>query len=90
MLNAPRFRKLASGLLSASLLSAPTTLVNALAWHLFLSLAFSHPRVQAAYARRRDAFTRFASAAVAAFGLRLVWATLDELRSGVRGGASPG
>lgn len=67
-----------------------TVLVNALAWHLFLALAFSHARVQAAYARRRDAFTRFASAAVAAFGLRLVWATLDELRSGVRGDASPG
>lgn len=65
-----------------------TVLANALAWHLFLALAFSHPRIQGAYARRRQAFTRFASAAVGAFGLRLLVATLGELRSAARGGGS--
>jgi len=54
-------------------------LANALAWHLFLALAFSHPRVQSAYARRRRIFTRAASIAVGAFGFRLVVTTAAEV-----------
>ena len=62
---------------------------NALAWHLFLALAFSHPQVQSVYARRRLALTRFASAAIGAFGLRLALTALAELRIRL-GGATPG
>lgn len=56
-------------------------LVNALSWHLFLAIAFSHPRVQAFYARQRTLFGRVASLLIGAFGLRLVVLTLGEVRS---------
>jgi threonine efflux protein len=63
-------------------------LVNALAWHFLLALTFSLPRVQAAYARKRQALTRFAAAAIGAFGLRLVLTSVTELRARLAGGAS--
>ena len=63
-------------------------LANALVWHLFLAMAFSHTRVQSTYARKRRALTRFASALVGFFGLRLVIAALAELRTKLGGGAS--
>ncbi len=67
----------------ASLLAAATALVfvNALCWHLFLAVAFSHPRVQAAYARQQRLLNRVAGALVGAFGLRLLFATVSEVRS---------
>lgn len=55
--------------------------VNALAWHLFLALAFSQPQVQAAYARQRNALNRVASALVGVFGFRLLLSTLSEARA---------
>jgi threonine efflux protein len=59
---------------SAALLITAVTLVvvNALVWHLFLALAFSHPRVQAGYARQRKLLTRISSAVIGAFGARLL------------------
>jgi threonine efflux protein len=53
---------------------------NALCWHVFLACAFSHRRVQAAYARQRKTLNRTAGALVGAFGLRLLLATTNELR----------
>lgn len=66
-----------------NLLIAAVALVylNALLWHLFLALAFSHPQVQAAYARQRSLLNRTAGLVVGAFGLRLLAATAQELRS---------
>jgi len=68
---------------SATLLAASTVLVfvNALCWHTFLAAAFSHPRVQAAYTRRQRLLNRVAGAFVGAFGLRLLVATANEVRS---------
>ncbi len=65
-----------------ALLVAVVTVVvlNALCWHLFLALAFSHRTVQAAYARRRTAVARVAGVLVGAFGLRLLGAAVDEIR----------
>jgi threonine efflux protein len=68
---------------SVALLAAAIAVVfvNALVWHLFLALAFSQPRVQAAYARQRKALNRIASALVGAFGIRLLLSTLAEARA---------
>lgn len=68
---------------SASLLAAATALVfvNALLWHTLLAVAFSHRRIQVAYARKRLLLNRVAAALVGAFGLRLLVATANELRS---------
>jgi len=68
---------------SATLLVAAVGLVlfNALVWHLFLALSFSHPRVMTSYARYRGLLNRFASLLVGAFGLRLLVNTLAELRA---------
>jgi threonine efflux protein len=55
--------------------------LNALIWHLFLALAFSHPRVQAGYAKQRTLLNRIAAAIVGAIGSRLLIASLDEVRS---------
>jgi threonine efflux protein len=68
---------------SATLLSAAVTLVlvNALLWHLFLALAFSQPRVQAAYARWRKGLNGLASALIGAFGIRLLLTALADLRA---------
>jgi len=54
--------------------------VNALAWHLFLAVAFSHPRVQAGYDRQRRLLNRVASCVIGAYGLRLLAVTADEAR----------
>jgi threonine efflux protein len=66
-----------------TLLAAALAVVffNALVWHLFLALAFSQPKVQAAYARQRKALNRLASALVGAFGIRLLLSTLAEARA---------
>lgn len=67
---------------SVSLLASAVALVlvNALVWHLTLALAFSHPRVMAAYARYRHLLNRFASLLVGAFGLKLLVNTLIEIK----------
>ena len=54
---------------------------NALCWHLFLALAFSHQRVQATYARHRSRLSRVAGALVGAFGLRLLVSAVSEARA---------
>lgn len=68
---------------SAFLLAAAVAVVfvNALIWHLFLALAFSQPKVQAAYGQQRKVLNRVASALVGAFGLRLLLSTLAEARA---------
>ncbi|MGJ7528348.1 LysE family translocator [Variovorax sp. GB1P17] len=68
-----------SALLSAAAIAL--VFVNALLWHTFLAVAFSHPRVQAAYGRNRRWLNRIAGALVGAFGLRLLIATTNEMRS---------
>lgn len=68
---------------STALLAAAVVVVfvNALVWHLFLALAFSQPKTQAAYARQRKVLNRVASALVGAFGVRLLLSTLAEARA---------
>lgn len=56
---------------------------NAVVWHVFLALAFSHGRVQSAYQRGRTVFNRGAAGLVGAFGLRLLVTTMQELRARV-------
>jgi len=56
-------------------------LVNALAWHILLAIAFSHRWVQVAYARQRTLLSRAAGAAVGVFGLGLLVASAREARS---------
>ncbi len=56
---------------------------NAVVWHVFLALAFSHGRVQSAYQRGRTVFNRGAAGLVGAFGLRLLVTTVQELRARV-------
>ena len=56
---------------------------NAVVWHVFLALAFSHGRVQSAYQRGRTVFNRGAAGLVGAFGLRLLVTTMQELRTRV-------
>lgn len=53
---------------------------NAVAWHMFLVVAFSAPRVKRGYERSSLVVNRAASLLVAAFGLKLIWATLKEFR----------
>lgn len=67
----------------ASLLAWTVGLVfaNALAWHSFLAMAFSHPRVQAAYARQRRGLNRVAGAIVGALSLRLLATAAAEIRA---------
>ena len=55
--------------------------INALVWHLFLALAFSHPRVQAAYARHTSLLGKLAGLLVGAFGVKLIVATVQEFRA---------
>jgi threonine efflux protein len=55
--------------------------LNAFVWHGFLALAFSIPRVQLAYERRRQAIGRTAAVLVGAFGVRLLGAAASELRA---------
>jgi threonine efflux protein len=46
--------------------------VNALAWHVLLALAFSHPAVQRAYALHQSLLCKVAGTLVALFGIRLI------------------
>jgi len=55
--------------------------LNAFIWHTFLALAFSRPRIQRAYERRRKAIGRSAAALVCAFGVRLLAGAATELRA---------
>ena len=66
---------------SVSLLAAAVALVflNALTWHTFLAIAFSHPLVQAGYDRQRKLLNRVASCIVGGYGLRLLVATAGEV-----------
>lgn len=65
------------------LLASAVALVflNALCWHSFLAMAFSQPRVQAVYARQRQRLNRMAGAIVGAMGLRLLAATVNDIRA---------
>ena len=67
----------------ASLLAWTLVLVfaNALVWHSFLAVAFSLPRVQAAYARQRRALNRMAGVILGALGLRLLATAAAEIRA---------
>lgn len=56
---------------------------NAVVWHVFLALAFSHGRIQSVYQRWRGVLNRSAGALVGGFGLRLLTGTLQELRTRV-------
>lgn len=55
--------------------------LNALCWHSFLAIVFSQPRVQAGYARQRQRLNRMAGAIVGALGLRLLVATVNDIRA---------
>jgi len=63
------------------LLAVALVVINALVWHVFLALAFSHRRVQAGYARRRATIGRTAGALVGVFGARFLYAAVTELRT---------
>lgn len=65
-------------------LAVAVVLANAFAWHTLLAVAFSHGRVQTAYARSQAIVARVAGALVGAFGLRLLYSALQEVRA--RGG----
>jgi threonine efflux protein len=67
---------------STAMLILATALVvfNALLWHVFLALAFSHPWMQAGYAKQRTLLNRIAAAIVGAIGSRLLITSLDEAR----------
>jgi threonine efflux protein len=67
-----------AGILATALL---LVWLNAVVWHAFLALAFSHGRIQSAYQRGRMVFNRTAAGLVGAFGLRLLVSTLQELRA---------
>lgn len=55
--------------------------LNSVVWHTFLAWALSRDSIQQAYLRHYARFNRAVSALVGAFGLRLLVATLQELRS---------
>ena len=56
------------------------SVTNTFCWHMFLALAFSHSRVQAAYSRQSKRLSRLAGALVGVFGVRLLVVTVEELR----------
>ena len=62
-------------------LAVALVVFNAFVWHVLLALAFSHRRVQAAYARRRAIIGRAAGALVGLFGGHLLYAAARELPS---------
>jgi threonine efflux protein len=59
---------------------------NSIVWHTSLAFLFSQPKVQQIYLRNFARLTRVSGAMVGAFGLRLLVATLQELRG--RGGTA--
>lgn len=67
----------------AVLLAAAVVVVffNAVCWHLFLAVAFSHRRVQDGYARQRKRLNRMAGAVVGVMGVRLLAATAHEVKN---------
>jgi len=56
------------------------SVTNTFFWHMFLAIAFSHSRVQAAYSRHSKLLSRLAGALVGVFGMRLLVATVEEVR----------
>ena len=54
---------------------------NALVWHLVLATAFSHPHIQASYARQQSRLNRFSAGMVGAFGSKLLYVTAQEFQS---------
>jgi threonine efflux protein len=46
--------------------------LNAVVWHLFLALAFSHPQIQAGYNRYRSPFNKVSGVLMGGFGLKLL------------------
>lgn len=60
--------------------------VNSVIWHTSLAFLFSQRKVQQVYLRNFARLTRVSGAMVGAFGLRLLVATIQELRG--RGGAT--
>jgi threonine efflux protein len=66
--------------LTLIVLSVVMLYVNAVVWHAFLALAFSHSRVQSVYARFRTPLNRTSAAIIAGFGGRLVLTTWAEIR----------
>ncbi|MFT7115601.1 MAG: threonine efflux protein [Rhodoferax sp.] len=68
-----------SGLMIAS--AVALVYINALVWHLFLVVTFSHARIQAAYARHLALFSEVSGAILGAFGMRLIFSTLQEFRT---------
>ena len=67
-------------------LAVVVVLANAFAWHTLLAVAFSHSRIQTAYARSHALVARVAGALVGVFGIRLLYSALQEARA--RGGAA--
>jgi threonine efflux protein len=59
---------------------------NSVIWHASLAFLFSQPKVQQIYLRNFARLTKVSGAMVGAFGLRLLVATIQELRS--RGGSA--
>jgi threonine efflux protein len=59
---------------------------NSVIWHTSLAFLFSQPKVQQIYLRNFARLTKASGAMVGAFGLRLLVATIQELRS--RGGSA--
>lgn len=68
---------------SATHILAAVTLVyfNSIVWHTFLAWGMSRSIVQQAYLQHVERFNRIASVLVGGFGLRLIVATVQELRS---------
>ena len=54
------------------------SVTNTFTWHMFLAIAFSHSRVQAAYARQSRRLSRLAGVLVGGFGLHLLVATVTR------------
>lgn len=66
---------------STTLLVTAVALIvaNAFCWHMFLAFAFSHRPVQDFYVRQRTFISRFSSALVGAFGIRLLVGAFTEV-----------
>lgn len=56
------------------------SVTNTFCWHMFLAVAFSQSRVQAAYSRQSKLLSRLAGALIGVFGVRLLAATVEEVR----------
>ena len=65
------------------LLAVVVVILNALTWHIFLALSFSHPNVQSIYARYEVTIGRIAGTLVGAIGIRLLYSAVSEARAGL-------